>query len=72
MHRATPPKRDDYPACYEIPTRWLDNDIYGHINNVAYAEYINELGALARQQGQNLMIHNNNWEFQRVFGDQTA
>ena len=39
---------------------------------VAYAEYLNELGALARQQGQNLMIHNHNWEFQRVFGDQTA
>ena len=39
---------------------------------IAYAEYLNELGALARQQGQNLMIHNHNWEFQRVFGDQTA
>ena len=39
---------------------------------IAYAEYLNELGALARQQGQNLMIHNHNWEFQRVFGDRTA
>jgi len=39
---------------------------------IAYAEYLNELGALARQQGQTLMVHNHNWEFQRVFGDQTA
>jgi sugar phosphate isomerase/epimerase len=39
---------------------------------IAYAEYLNELGALARQQGQTLMVHNHNWEFQTVFGDQTA
>ena len=39
---------------------------------IAYAEYLDELGALARQQGQTLMVHNHNWEFQRVFGDQTA
>ena len=35
---------------------------------VAYAEYLNDLGALARQQGQNLMIHNHNWEFQACSG----
>ena len=39
---------------------------------IAYAQYLNELGELARQQGQNLMVHNHNWEFQRVFGDRTA
>jgi sugar phosphate isomerase/epimerase len=39
---------------------------------IAYAEYLDELGAIARQQGQTLMVHNHNWEFQRVFGDQTA
>jgi sugar phosphate isomerase/epimerase len=39
---------------------------------IAYAEYLNELGAVARQQGQTLMVHNHNWEFQTVFGDQTA
>jgi acyl-CoA thioester hydrolase len=22
-----------------IPTRWIDNDIYGHVNNVRYYEY---------------------------------
>jgi sugar phosphate isomerase/epimerase len=39
---------------------------------IAYAEYLNELGARARQAGQTLMVHNHNWEFQRVFGDRTA
>ena len=39
---------------------------------IAYAEYLNELGMRARQQGQTLMVHNHNWEFQRVFGDRTA
>lgn len=27
---------DEYRASYEIPTRWIDNDIYGHVNNVVY------------------------------------
>ena len=39
---------------------------------IAYAEYLNELGAQARKRGQKLMVHNHNWEFQRVFGDRTA
>ena len=39
---------------------------------IAYAQYLNELGELARKQGQTLMVHNHNWEFQRVFGDRTA
>jgi sugar phosphate isomerase/epimerase len=39
---------------------------------IAYAEYLNELGEQARKAGQTLMVHNHNWEFERVFGDQTA
>jgi sugar phosphate isomerase/epimerase len=39
---------------------------------IAYADYLNELGEQARQAGQTLMVHNHNWEFQRVFGDRTA
>jgi acyl-CoA thioester hydrolase len=39
MDRAPPPARADYPVLYEIPTRWLDNDIYGHVNNVNYYSY---------------------------------
>ena len=30
------PKRAAYPYQTAITTRWNDNDIYGHINNVAY------------------------------------
>ena len=39
---------------------------------VAYAQYLDELGAQAREANQVLMVHNHNWEFQTVFGDQTA
>ncbi|MEI6486438.1 MAG: thioesterase family protein [Sphingomonadales bacterium] len=28
--------RADYPAHRMIPTRWMDNDAYGHVNNVVY------------------------------------
>ncbi len=29
----------DYVFFYEIDTRWKDNDIYGHVNNVEYYSY---------------------------------
>ena len=32
-------KRDDYRRFLEIPTRWMDNDVYGHVNNVVYYSY---------------------------------
>jgi acyl-CoA thioester hydrolase len=28
--------RGDYPHLLAIPTRWHDNDVYGHVNNVDY------------------------------------
>ena len=28
--------REDYPHRLDIPTRWHDNDLYGHVNNVQY------------------------------------
>jgi acyl-CoA thioester hydrolase len=31
-----PQRRADYPHLLAIPTRWLDNDVYGHVNNVQY------------------------------------
>ena len=30
---------DAYPHHLQIPTRWMDNDIYGHVNNVVYYSY---------------------------------
>jgi len=52
-------KRDDYRRLFPIQTRWNDNDVYGHVNNVVYYAYfdtvINELliceGGLDIQQG---------------------
>lgn len=34
--RAVPQARDSYRVFRDIPTRWLDNDAYGHVNNVVY------------------------------------
>jgi acyl-CoA thioester hydrolase len=31
--------RDDFPHLLEIQTRWNDNDLYGHVNNVVYYAY---------------------------------
>ncbi|MCP4359771.1 MAG: acyl-CoA thioesterase [Chloroflexi bacterium] len=28
--------RNNYPYYLDIPTRWLDNDLYQHVNNVHY------------------------------------
>ena len=33
------PGRGDYPVMYPLTTRWSDNDIYGHVNNVVYYSY---------------------------------
>lgn len=33
------PTRADYKVFYPITTRWADNDIYGHVNNVTYYAY---------------------------------
>jgi len=34
--RLQPVRRADYARFVEITTRWMDNDIYGHVNNVIY------------------------------------
>lgn len=31
--------RSDYAHFLSIPTRWMDNDIYGHVNNVNYYSF---------------------------------
>ncbi len=33
------PTRKDYAVSYPISTRWMDNDVYGHVNNVTYYSY---------------------------------
>ncbi len=34
--RVPPPRRESYPWHVPITTRWMDNDVYGHVNNVVY------------------------------------
>ena len=36
MSRAQPRSRSAYRAWRTIPTRWADNDAYGHVNNVVH------------------------------------
>jgi acyl-CoA thioester hydrolase len=50
----------DYPHSLAIPTRWHDNDVYGHVNNVEYYAYFDtainayliEAGGLDIQRGE--------------------
>jgi acyl-CoA thioester hydrolase len=37
------PTRGDYKVFYPITTRWSDNDIYGHVNNVIYYSYFDSV-----------------------------
>ena len=39
MSKPQVPTRDEYKVFYPITTRWSDNDIYGHVNNVTYYSY---------------------------------
>ena len=34
-----PATRGEFRVLRTIPTRWMDNDHYGHVNNVAYYSY---------------------------------
>jgi acyl-CoA thioester hydrolase len=39
MNRTAPQNRNAYRHFQSIPTRWMDNDVYGHVNNVVYYSY---------------------------------
>ncbi|MES2090905.1 MAG: thioesterase family protein [Pseudomonadota bacterium] len=39
MERAQPQDRSAYAHFSTITTRWMDNDMYGHVNNVTYYSY---------------------------------
>lgn len=39
MHQDQPLPRSAYKAFFTLPTRWMDNDIYGHVNNVNYYSF---------------------------------
>jgi acyl-CoA thioester hydrolase len=54
--------RDNYVYFKTLSTRWMDNDIYGHVNNVTYYSYFDtiansyliEQGGLDIQQSANI------------------
>jgi acyl-CoA thioester hydrolase len=39
MPSAKPEERPGYRYFHPLPTRWMDNDVYGHVNNVVYYSY---------------------------------
>jgi acyl-CoA thioester hydrolase len=50
--RPQPHRRSDYRAFRSIPTRWADNDIYGHVNNVVYYQWFDTaVNALLIERG---------------------
>jgi acyl-CoA thioester hydrolase len=41
--RKPPEQRASYRWFLDIPTRWMDNDVYGHVNNVTYYSYFDTI-----------------------------
>lgn len=39
----TAPALADFPHRMTIPTRWKDNDVYGHVNNVEYYSFFDTI-----------------------------
>jgi acyl-CoA thioester hydrolase len=57
--KSEPAPRSDYRVFRSIGTRWMDNDVYGHVNNVVYYSWFDtvvnahliEQGALDIEHG---------------------
>lgn len=41
--RRPPAQRREFGHFLTIPTRWMDNDLYGHVNNVVYYSYFDTI-----------------------------
>jgi acyl-CoA thioester hydrolase len=39
MNDTAHPRRTQFKVLRPVPTRWMDNDHYGHVNNVAYYSF---------------------------------
>jgi acyl-CoA thioester hydrolase len=60
--RPSPEPRSAYRAFIPITTRWMDNDVYGHVNNVVYYSWFDTAvnghliaqGALDIHQGDSI------------------
>ena len=49
--------RTQYPFIFPIQTRWADNDIYGHVNNVTYYSYFDTAANALLIQKTDFDIH---------------
>ena len=58
MAETTGETRECYRHFLAIPTRWIDNDIYGHVNNVRYYEYFDTVINRYLIEAGGLDIHN--------------
>jgi acyl-CoA thioester hydrolase len=47
----------NYPFTTPLTTRWRDNDVYGHVNNVVYYEYFDSIANLYLIEHGKLDIH---------------
>ena len=64
MSRPGPTSRAAYRAHLAITTRWMDNDVFGHVNNVTYysffdtavCSYLVQHGLLAVAGGTHIMV----------------
>jgi acyl-CoA thioester hydrolase len=51
-------ERQRYGLIRPIPTRWMDNDVYGHVNNVVYYSYFDTVVNASLIEAGLLDIHN--------------
>jgi acyl-CoA thioester hydrolase len=58
MPHPQPSTRTDYAFITPITTRWSDNDIYGHVNNVTYYSYFDTVANTYLIEYGHLNIHN--------------
>ena len=64
MTRKQPPKLENFPYHFAMQTRWDDNDIYGHLNNVvhyrlfdtAVNSFLLEQGLLDFREGKSVYL----------------
>lgn len=56
----TIPIKADYAVTYAISTRWMDNDVYGHVNNVTYYSYFDTVANTFLIEKAGLDIHQGN------------
>jgi acyl-CoA thioester hydrolase len=51
------PTIDDYPHVADVTTRWNDNDVYGHVNNVIFYSYFDSVANAYLIEEGGLDIH---------------